>query len=890
MKFHFESNLQFQLDAINLVIRLFEGAPFIRSEDRVFAEVFANKLIIDPREIYKNRDAIIKQNRIVNPSISDEQDFSIEMETGTGKTYVYLRTILELNRAYGLTKFIIIVPSIAVKEGVLKTLDITKSHFAQLYDSLPYDYFEYDSKKLNKIKHFAYSNTLQIMVMNMQAFNTDDRIINQERDVNNGVRLIDLIKQTSPILILDEPQEGMDSENMIERINTLNPLFKLRYSATHKVIKNLLYQLTPFDAYNQRLVKKIEVFSIHETNTQSNITIIFEDIKLSAGNPEAKLQLSTRLKGGDFKIKSMYVKKGDDLEKKTGNPIYHGWIVERINQEPFTNEAKIRFSNGRELAKNSKLGWDKKNIFKEQLRWSIKNHFKKKEKNNQRNIKTLTLFFIDRVANYVEPDGIIRKLFEEVYKEEFVNTYGEEPENIAVVHGGYFAKTSNGEYTDNENAMEKNKEIYDLILKDKEKILSLSEPLEFIFSHSALGVGWDNPNVFTICTLNESQSYIKKRQEIGRGLRICVSQSGERIYDSLSEAEDKEVNVLTIVANQSYYAFAASYQQELIDALGSSAQIAPVTNARKAPIEVKLNKQTFESEDFRKLWDILAQRTHVRVYFQESAIIEKCVDALSQISVPANIIAIELTRITGMQYKTGSTQIFKTEGRGTTEKEIAPHFVSLDLAGDLARNTALSIQTASEILNQVSNKDQIIKNPMMYLSEATKRIKSILFTEMVRGVRYEITSERYDYSLFEEIIETTKNTLPVENSIYDQIIYDSYIERDFALDVSHEHKVRLFLKLPAFYVIPTPLGKYHPDWGLIIEKKELEKTKHLSYYFVVETKGSMDTEDLREKELIKIKCAIKHFEAIGFKEFISTPVDNFTHFKKEVNKTNQNLL
>lgn len=907
MKLHFESNLEFQLDAINAIIKLFEGAPYIRSEDRVFAEVFANKLLLDPAQITKNILAIQRKNHLPestvisgmlmggvqlrhDPLLADPNDFTVEMETGTGKTYVYIRTILELNRMYGLTKFIIVVPSIAIREGVLKTLEITKDHFAQLYDSIPYEYFEFDSKKLNKVKHFAYSNTLQIMVMNMQAFNSDDRIINQQRDSNNGEKLIDLIKQTSPILILDEPQEGMDSLNMIERLKTLKPLCKIRFSATHKIMKNLIYRLTPFESYNQRLVKRINVFSIHEANTQSNVTVLFEDIKLSTGNPEAKLQLSYRLKGGDFKTKSSYVKRGDNLETKTGNPIYHGWIVERINQEPFTNEAKIRFSNGTELIKTARLGWDKESIFREQIRWSIRSHFEKKDKNLSIGIKTLTLFFIDRVANYIEPDGMIRKLFEKVYKEEYLNKYKKVPEDISKIHNGYFAKTSSGDYTDSEISMQKNKEIYDLILKDKERLLSLSEPLEFIFSHSALGVGWDNPNVFTICTLNESESYIKKRQEIGRGLRICVDKNGNRIYDDINIREDKEVNVLTVIANQSYYAFASLYQQELIDEYGNNAKQVPLTNARKEPTAVNLRKEMFKSEEFRKLWSLLSQKTRVKVFFREESIIEKCIDALNQIVVPANIIAIELNRITGMGYIEGNADILQRETIGTTERDIAPQFVSLDLVEELAINTAMSVQTIKSILEKVKNNNQIIKNPMVYLSEATKRIKVILNEEMVMGVRYEVIKDTYDYSLFDEVIKTTKSTLPVDNSIYDKIIYDSDVERDFAHEASHENKVRLFIKLPSFYSVPTPIGNYHPDWGLIIEKLELENSQKTSYYFVVETKGSMDSDELREKELSKIQCAIKHFEAIGFKEYISTPIDTFAHFKIEANKTKTNIL
>jgi len=451
-------------------------------------------------------------------------DFSVEMETGTGKTYIYLRTILELYRNYGLTKFLIVVPSIAVKEGVMKTLDMTRDHFNELYNE-KIQYFEYDSKKTTRVRHFAYSNTLQVMVMNVQAFSSDDKIINQERDANNGAKLIDLIRSIRPVVIMDEPQEGMDSKNMEKRFDQLDPLFKLRYSATHKNPINLVYRLTPYEAYNQGLVKKIEVYSIHEENTQSNVEIEFMEIKFTSAKPEAKLQLNYKV-GTDFKTKVGFFKELDNLEEKTKNPAYKGWIIERIYKDLMDNTEKVKFSNGVELTKGSKHGWDKESIFREQIRWTIKRHFQKKDQYKDLGIKVLSLFFIDRVANYVLPEGIIRKLFVELYNQEYKERYGSEPLNVDQVHNGYFAKTKSDEYTDNVNSMQKNKEIYNLIMKDKERLLSFEEPLEFIFSHSALGVGWDNPNVFQICTLNESHSETKKRQEIGRGLRICVDKTG----------------------------------------------------------------------------------------------------------------------------------------------------------------------------------------------------------------------------------------------------------------------------------------------------------------------------------------------------------------------------
>jgi type III restriction enzyme len=881
MKIQFEPNLQYQIDTIHSVVSLFDGAPYIKPEDRVFSEVSSNVIKIRPDNVFQNFRKIAKQNGVLE-TYRDENtlDFSLEMETGTGKTYVYLRTIFELNKQYGLNKFIVVVPSIPVKEGVIKTLQMTESHFKELFN-LKADYFEYDSKKPVKVRNFATSNTLQIMVTNTQAFNTDDRIINQERDVNHGVKLIDLIKQTNPIIIMDEPQEGMDSANMRKRFAGLNPLFKLRYSATHKNPVNLLFRLTPYDAYNQGLVKKIEVFSIHESNTQSNVRILFDDIKLQSGKlPEAKLDLSARLADGTFKEKKLTIRDGDDLEQKTNNPVYKGWVVSRILKDPLDGTAKIKFTNGTEITKGSKLGWDKESIFREQIRWTIKKHFQKKESLKDKGIKVISLLFIDRVANYVEENGIIKRLFREIYNEEYKNKYGEVHENIDIVHNGYFAKTGKGEYTDNENSMSKNSEIFNLIMKDKERLLSFDEPLEFIFSHSALGVGWDNPNVFNICTLNESESTVKKRQEIGRGLRLAVMQDGKRYRDSDETPEGQEVNLLTVVANQSYYAFANSYQQELFDEYGDSSKTIKPRNARIEPNKLRLKKEVLNSDDFQGLWKKISTKTKYSVVFRENELIDKCATALDEISLSEQKILIDLNRITSLSESTDISQ--NTDYVGGDEVVSKSNVVSIDIVDELSEATALSINTVIQILNKMQNKHLVNKNPVIFLTEATKKICEILDTEMVSLVSYQSLQDSYDTSLFKEIIETFGEVVPTRNGLYDGVTYDSEVEKSFALDVDNENKVKAFLKLPRWYEIDTPIGKYNPDFALVLEKGSLDNTIDIKYYFVIETKGSKEWNQLKESEKMKIQCAIKHFEAIGLEEYLA-PVESFSDFKQKVN-------
>ncbi len=877
MKFHFEPNLKFQKEAIKSVERLFDGAVYARAEDRVF-EVSKNILHISKEKILENRDKIFKQNEIEKELAkkTDDLDFCIEMETGTGKTYVYLRTIFELYKKYGLNKFIIVVPSIAIREGVLKTLEITKEHFNNLYNTSA-EVIEYDSKKLNKVRGFCFSNHLSIMVMNTQAFNSDDNIINLERDANNGEKLINLIKRTRPIIIMDEPQEGMDSENMVERFKALNPLFKLRYSATHRLVKNLIYRLTPYDSYNQGLVKKIEVLSIHETNTQSNIHLEFVDIKLFKDGklPQAKLKVNFRLAGGDFKTKTALFKAGDDLETKTKNPVYKGWVVDRIRKDPFNDETSVVFSNGTELQKGKKHGFDKESIFREQIKRTIASHFNKKEKLKEKNIKALTLFFIDKVANYVGKGGIIKKIFQEEYEAIYKKKYGKEPDNTAEVQGSYFAQTGKGDYTDNENAMKKNKDIYDRILRQKELLLSFDDSIEFIFSHSALGVGWDNPNVFNICTLNESESTIKKRQEIGRGLRICVDQEGNRVRDPESTPEGEEINLLTVIANQSYYSFASTYQEELKEEYGEQVRQPKLRDANKDKNKVSLNKNKFESEDFKRLWEKINQKTTCAVHFRENEIIDKCVEALNGVVVQENLLNVELNKISGFE-----DEEIESENIGSTDARISGIYAKIDLVNEIAKETEISINTAKAIFEKLENRKNIAKNPMVFLSEATSRLKRIMQKEMVRVVKYEKLDDYYNLAEFQEVIKTYQDAIDVKNGVYDKVIYDSGIEKDFSLDLDEQNKVKVFLKLPEWYKIPTPIGKYNPDFALVIEKRDLDEDKETKYYFTVETKGSKEWKDLKEDEKLKIECAIRHFEAIGLVHYLY-PVDDLASFEEK---------
>ena len=435
MKFKFDSNLDFQLEAIKSVIDLFKGQKNTTKSFSFIAEngIVPNELGISEKKLLGNLNAVQKENNIKEIEELQGMDFSVEMETGTGKTYVYLRSILELNKEYGFNKFIIIVPSVAIREGVLKTLEITKHHFKQIYDNISYNFCEYDSSKLSRVRQFSRNNNVEILVMTLDSFNKDKNIMNQNIDKLSGQKPIDLVSKTNPILILDEPQ-NMESEKAKEALKKLNPLLKLRYSATHKNYFNLIYRLTPVDAYQKGLVKKIEVLSVVKEDDFNSAYIKCIDIKADEKGITAKLELNQKQKSG-YKIKTIKVKQGDDLEQKSKNPEYKDFIISGIH----AGYNFVKFSNGVTVKKGEDLGGDKKELMRTQIRHTIEEHFRKQELLKPLKLKVLSLFFIDRVANYTEEEGFIRKTFIEEFekiKEKFPKF---KDLNVDEVHSGYFS-------------------------------------------------------------------------------------------------------------------------------------------------------------------------------------------------------------------------------------------------------------------------------------------------------------------------------------------------------------------------------------------------------------------------------------------------------------------
>lgn len=884
--------LKYQEEAIKSIISVFKGQEKNTFDNACSEGIRANVLSLTSDEILSNiKDTLIGNGideQVAN--LTNCNDLCIEMETGTGKTLVYIKTIFELFKHYGFTKFIILVPSVAIKEGVLTTFKTFEKQLEDIYNIKP-NYFEYDSKRLSKVTNYVEEQHPQVMVMTLQSFNSDDRILNQAQreDLFANMPYIEAITKTNPIIIMDEPQEGMDTDNSIERLKTINPLFKIRYSATHKILKNLIYRLTPYDSYKQGLVKKIEVLTVSEKNDEASMKIELNKIELKAGkSPKAVLKAWHQTANG-FKFKNTKkLEEHSDLHEATGNIIYKDYKIEQI-AKPIRGEGFVKFKNGAIVYENEQSK-DYSSIFSEQLYWLVDTHFRKKEELRKKGIKCLSLVFIDRVDNYIQDDGIIKKSFTEQYKKVHKEFYQKEAnsEQIGKCQGYYFAQTGKGDYTDNERSMTSNKELFDLILKDKEELLNIENPVEFIFSHSALGVGWDNPNVFNIATLNQSYSEIKKSQEIGRGLRICVNQDGERVYDDTQVEEGKEINLLTVIPNETYETFVSQYQTEIEEVYGTSKAGAETRHNHKrkntTEKEIKRNDAHFSSSSFKEFWKRLSRKTEYLVAFNEENLIRNSIKALNEITIPEHLIQINIGRIQGL-----TSEGVTTSGYGEETKKASITFSPLDIIEEISENTAIAYPTVFKIIQGFHNKKEIVKNPPRFLQEAIQRIRNVELDEMLRAPDYKLTGETLNLDEFKKcIIKNTEKIEPTPNKgIYDHIVWDSEHEQRFAREADTDSEVVCFLKLPSFYTIKTPAGPYNPDFGLVLKKRKIRDDKISEYYFVIETKGTNDINDrksLTENEIYKIKCAIKHFEALGIEAKVNfaAPIKEFKTFKNKV--------
>lgn len=649
MKLKFDSGLDYQIEAIKCVTDLFEGLPlqnedfqidFGNSENHALWNELgvANNLILTP-EILKNLRAVQSHNNVPKSRALIETgspypfpNFSVEMETGTGKTYVYLRTIFELNNLYGFKKFIIVVPSVAIREGVTSSIQLMRDHFKGLYNNVAFDDFVYQSKDLSRVRQFAVNNEIQIMVINIQAFQkdagekvdyaalTDDQkkklnVIHQEQDKMSGRRPIEYVQATNPILIIDEPQSVDNTDKSKKAIRNLNPLFCLRYSATHINPYNLLYQLDPIRAYDLRLVKQIEVVDASSGQNPNQPLVRLDSIfyPKNAKTPQAKVTIFENTPSGT-REKQIKIKHGADLSSQTNREDYEGYLVTNINAEP--GNEYVEFQNGIVIEVFQESGGMSDERIKSQIEQTVEAHFAKEKRLKPKGIKVLSLFFIDHVKSYRSYDDEgnpqkekIAKWFEEAYASTSQKPMyqGIIPHGADEVHDGYFSadrkKGKIVELLDTSGGTAKDDETYELIMKDKERLLSADVPLRFIFSHSALKEGWDNPNVFQICTLREMGTDRERRQTIGRGLRLPVNQDGDRIYDD-------QVNRLTVIANETFENFAKGLQSDIEAAIDPNGgfKFGRVPPIAFTPILNAEGLDYLSQEESKEIWDCVARQ------------------------------------------------------------------------------------------------------------------------------------------------------------------------------------------------------------------------------------------------------------------------------------------
>lgn len=974
MKLKFDATLEYQLDAINAVTDLFEGLPPKQSAFEIsFGSMsmtelgIGNQMMLDESELLKNLHIIQERNTIQKSDFLREggdtysfPNFSIEMETGTGKTYVYLRTIFDLNRKYGFKKFIIVVPSVAVREGVLSSIDLMREHFRGLFDNVPFDHFVYSSGDLSKVRQFAVSNEIQIMIINIQAFQkdagdiedyaqlTDEQrkrlnIIHQEQDKMSGRRPIEYVQATHPVVIIDEPQSVDNTPKAKRAIKTLNPLLALRYSATHINPYNVLYRLDPIRAYDLRLVKQIEVSSIKTDNNFKDVFIRLDSIGYAknAKIPHAKATIYEDAAGCP-KEKKLTLKQGTDLSQQTNRPGYEGYIVTNICAEPGSEH--VEFANGKTLEVLQEEGGMGDEVLKTQIYQAVEEHFKKERKFKGKGIKVLSLFFIDKVAHYRWYDeegnpqkGKIANWFEEAFSELSQKPLyaGLLSFNADELHDGYFsADRKKGRVValkDTNGSTKADDETYELIMRNKERLLSIEEPRRFIFSHSALKEGWDNPNIFQICSLREMGTERERRQTLGRGLRLPVNWEGDRIFD-------ESINKLTVIASESFEDYARGLQQDIEKDVGGGfkfGRIEDIAFARlideamdqpigqdaskeiwktlvskgyldqagditdkfvpekedfvlEVPVELEpmrasiitemkryifknrvvnardrrtltYNKRVELNENFEILWEKINKKTKYSVEFRTDDLIAKSVQKIQKMEKVQPVrILIDKTEVDIIEAGVEGGKVIDSK----TEIAKAHKFLP-DILAFLQRETELTRGTLVEILKQSGRLKEFSVNPQAFMTETAKLINRALNELVIDGIKYEqIKGQFYEMRLFEEkeIEEYLSRLYEVQSeddrTPYDYIPFDSDGEWEVAERLDTNENVKFFCKLPRWFVVPTPLGDYNPDWAVVTEKNQ-------KLYLIRETKSTHDRHERRDLENRKIDCGQAHFNALG---------------------------
>jgi len=857
MKLRFNANQKHQLDAVDAAVRVFAGQPAAGGEFEMARPEaqFANRLTLDDAQVLSNVRAVQASNGLPASESLGDLHFSVEMETGTGKTYVYLRTLYALNKVYGFKKFVIVTPSVAIREGVLKNLTVTRDHLQNLYGRPPAHFAVYDSRKVSALRDFAISDAIQILVINIDSFAKDENVINRRNDKLTGEKPIDFIRRARPIVIVDEPQ-NMETGKRKDAIASLDCLCTLRYSATHKARYHLIYQLDPVRAYDLGLVKRIEVDSVLTENDFNAAHMKLKKITPGKSTVSASVEIDCDTKTG-VKRKSVTARSGDDLYELSGRrKMYRdGYIVNAIDAE----HGLVEFSGGRVLRVGEAVGGLNDEMMKVQIQETVAEHFNREDKLRGKGIKVISLFFIDRVANYrrhsAGQKGKFAEWFEEAYRRESAKAKYADliPFAAEAVHDGYFS-ADKGQWKDTRGNTRADDDTFRLIMRDKERLLDPAEPLRFIFSHSALREGWDNPNVFQICTLNETQSELKKRQEIGRGMRLAVDRSGNRV-------EDAAVNRLTVIANQSYDDFARQLQTEIEDECG--VEFNDRIKNKRARLEVKYRKGFELDPKFQELWKRIKHRTTYRVEYDTADLIAKAARAVKRmggIARPSFHIekaAFEIDKADGVVPVTKASKAVRAEGG----VDFVPDILSA-LQGH--ERTRLTRATVFQILRRSGRLGDALRNPQLFVDKVTESISAVLVGLMEDGIKYEKIGDReYELRLFEGYeFHADKNTFEVgkSNKTINEgwLPLDSGVENKFARECESRDDIEFYFKLPPRFKIKTPIGPYNPDWALI-------KRGETTVYFVAETKSK--GQKLRAGEAQKIKFGAAHYKqsCIDFK-------------------------
>ena len=1005
MKFKFKIQ-QYQTDAVESTVSVFAGQPSkTNAQYRRDLGKQKQQLKAEFEEEYvgyRNADVELNASQLLE-NIHHQQvrndiplskslaatnglgacSLDVEMETGTGKTYVYIKTMFEMNKRFGWSKFIVVVPSIAIREGVYKSFTMLEEHFMELYGKKA-RYFIYNSANLTQIDSFSSDASINVMIINVQAFNTsfkegaankEARIIYSKRDDFQSRRPIDVIAANRPIIIMDEPQK-MEGEATQRALRNFKPLFVLNYSATHKTSHNCIYALDAYDAYKQRLVKKIQVKGITVQNLLGTQSYIYFDSIILSKNHAPVVRLEIEVKGAAATRRQLCkFEQGDSLFAISQLPAYKDFVITEIN--PLTNT--VYFQNGKQLHQGEVMGdVSEKAIQLIQIRETIKSHFEKERALFQQGIKTLSLFFIDEVANYKSYDadgnevqGPLWKMFEDEYNRylnENLTLFEDDYQrylrrfSAAQVHNGYFSIDKKGHSIDCEVKRGKDTSddisAYDLILKNKERLLSFDEPTRFIFSHSALREGWDNPNVFQICTLRHANSSTAKRQEVGRGLRICVDNDGNRMDKERLGDAVHDTNKLTVIANENYSSFvdalqketkdtlrerptqatvdyfkgitvkvgeekhtiseqeAASivsylYDNDYIDEKGNILQdyhtdmekgtLAPMSK-KLQPIEEQVHKliqsifdpaaledmvedangkaevvnerlnDNAEKKEFKALWNEINHRYVYTVHYDSEELIQK---AIAAINSELNVTQLKYVVTTGTQ---GDDELDFTGEQSTRTKEmrdVSTSNVPYDLVGDIAKAATLTRRTVTRILKGIQRSKLYMfkNNSEEFIRKVSHIIREQKATMIVEHISYNRTENQYDSDIFtkEKSRQTVDKAYEAKKHILDYVFPDSQGERTFAEDLDKADEVCVYAKLPRSFQIPTPVGNYAPDWAIAFNDNM--GVKHV--FFIAETKGSMDSMQLKGVEKAKIDCAKKLFNNVSTSQVRYGCVDSY---------------